>query len=109
MCLLNKSFCAVFANPFPCPFQDGPKHILSVLHLCIVQEWRLYDYITRHFIASLMPNTKYTETKYVIAIGNERFHYTCKTVEDRGYAFQSYVTGVDGVVQMIGLPCIFLQ
>jgi DNA topoisomerase-3 len=49
------------------------------------EEWRLYDYITRHFIASLMPNTKYTETKYVIAIGNERFHYTCKTVEDRGF------------------------
>lgn len=42
------------------------------------QEWRLYEYITRHFIASLMPNMAYTEFRYTIALGMEQFTYTAR-------------------------------
>ncbi|KAJ9463502.1 DNA topoisomerase 3-beta [Diplonema papillatum] len=36
-------------------------------------EWRLYDYITRHFIATVSPDMHYTRTKVLFAIGTETF------------------------------------
>eukprot|EP00667_Euglena_gracilis_P002024 EG_transcript_2024 len=51
------------------------------------QEWRLYEYITRHFIASLMPNMAYTEFRYTIALGMEQFTYTAHQVTERGFTF----------------------
>ena len=29
-------------------------------------DWRLYDYVTRHFIATLSPNCKYSKLKVII-------------------------------------------
>eukprot|EP00928_Gymnodinium_smaydae_P089617 TRINITY_DN7354_c0_g2_i1.p1 TRINITY_DN7354_c0_g2~~TRINITY_DN7354_c0_g2_i1.p1 ORF type:complete len:1373 (+),score=227.90 TRINITY_DN7354_c0_g2_i1:530-4120(+) len=50
-------------------------------------EWRLYDYITRHFIASLSGDVKYTEHRIVFDVGGEEFVFLYHTVEDRGFLF----------------------
>ena len=38
-------------------------------------EWRIYDYVTRHFIASLHDDMEYVEKKLLVDISGFRFHY----------------------------------
>ncbi|XP_041366537.1 DNA topoisomerase 3-beta-1-like [Gigantopelta aegis] len=47
--------------------------------------WRLYDYITRHFIATLSPDCTYLQTTVSFEIGAEKFSCTGKTLLDPGY------------------------
>ncbi|KAH8609744.1 putative DNA topoisomerase [Trypanosoma vivax] len=47
--------------------------------------WRLYEYITRHFIATLSPDCKLCKTKLVVELGGEFFTFTGKVVEDPGF------------------------
>lgn len=48
-------------------------------------EWRLYEYITRHFIATVSPDCKMTKTKIVIDLNGEVFSVTGRVVEDPGF------------------------
>eukprot|EP00039_Didymoeca_costata_P016971 m.310406 g.310406 ORF g.310406 m.310406 type:complete len:847 (-) comp16476_c2_seq4:74-2614(-) len=48
--------------------------------------WRVYDLITRHFIATLSPDLKYTETTVTYSIGKENFTSTGKIVTKLGFA-----------------------
>lgn len=50
-------------------------------------DWRLYDYITRHFIASLMDDVQYEEHTYMFDIGGEEFVFTCHVVQERGFLY----------------------
>ena len=50
-------------------------------------EWRLYETVVRHFIASFMPNMVYTETTAHLSIGTEQFKFTTHHVQDRGFTF----------------------
>lgn len=36
-------------------------------------DWRIYDYVTRHFIATVSPNCKYVKTNARFEIGGETF------------------------------------
>ncbi|XP_034948917.1 DNA topoisomerase 3-beta-1 [Chelonus insularis] len=47
--------------------------------------WRLYDYITRHFIATLSKDCKYLSTTVKFGIGFETFFVTGQSVIDPGY------------------------
>ncbi|KAK7099050.1 hypothetical protein V1264_003246 [Littorina saxatilis] len=47
--------------------------------------WRLYDYITRHFIATLSPNCYYLQTTVFFEIGSEQFSCTGKVLQDPGF------------------------
>ncbi|CAH0561430.1 unnamed protein product [Brassicogethes aeneus] len=47
--------------------------------------WRLYDYITRHFIGTLAKDCKYLSTTATIYIGEEMFTVTGKTLIDPGF------------------------
>lgn len=47
--------------------------------------WRLYDYITRHFIASVAFDCKYLSTTAKFEVGTETFSATGKTLLDPGY------------------------
>ncbi|KAJ8675437.1 hypothetical protein QAD02_011223 [Eretmocerus hayati] len=47
--------------------------------------WRLYDYITRHFIATLARDCKYLSTTVKIEIGMETFTVTGHSLIDPGY------------------------
>lgn len=47
--------------------------------------WRLYDYITRHFIASLSPDLKYLHTTAALLIGEEKFSCSGKSLLDPGF------------------------
>ncbi|XP_070567600.1 DNA topoisomerase 3-beta-1-like [Ptychodera flava] len=47
--------------------------------------WRLYDYITRHFIATVSPDCRYLQTTVSFSIGSESFTLTGKTLLDPGY------------------------
>ncbi|XP_046748584.1 DNA topoisomerase 3-beta-1 [Diprion similis] len=47
--------------------------------------WRLYDYITRHFIASVAFDCKYLSTTVKFEIGTETFTAVGKTLLDPGY------------------------
>ncbi|XP_060074052.1 DNA topoisomerase 3-beta-1-like [Ylistrum balloti] len=47
--------------------------------------WRLYDFITRHFIATLSRDMKYLQTTVYIEIGAEKFTCSGKVVLDPGF------------------------
>lgn len=47
--------------------------------------WKLYDYITRHFIATVSKDCKYLSTTVTFNIGSESFTCTGKTLLDPGY------------------------
>lgn len=47
--------------------------------------WKLYDYITRHFIGTLAKDCRYLSTTIKIIINSEVFYITGKTLIDPGY------------------------
>ncbi|PSN57539.1 DNA topoisomerase 3-beta-1 [Blattella germanica] len=47
--------------------------------------WKLYDYITRHFLATVARDCKYLSTKVSFEVGTETFSCTGKTLLDPGY------------------------
>ncbi|KAG8034089.1 hypothetical protein G9C98_008570 [Cotesia typhae] len=47
--------------------------------------WRLYDFITRHFIATVAPDCKYLSTTVKFSIGIESFSLVGRTTIDPGY------------------------
>lgn len=49
------------------------------------EAWKLYDYITRHFIATLSSDCTYLLTTFTFTIGDEIFTCSGKTVIDPGY------------------------
>jgi DNA topoisomerase-3 len=48
-------------------------------------DWRLYDYITRHFIASLSTDAKYDKIKIKFSLGGEFFSYSGKRIISEGF------------------------
>ena len=48
-------------------------------------DWRLYDYITRHFIASLASDAKYDKIKIKFSLGGEFFSYSGKRIISEGF------------------------
>eukprot|EP00397_Hematodinium_sp_SG-2012_P007781 GEMP01007831.1.p1 GENE.GEMP01007831.1~~GEMP01007831.1.p1 ORF type:complete len:880 (+),score=215.84 GEMP01007831.1:91-2730(+) len=48
-------------------------------------EWRVYDYITRHFLACVSPDAKGRKTEVEVAVATELFSTSCLIVTDRGY------------------------
>ncbi|KAB0398027.1 hypothetical protein E2I00_005584 [Balaenoptera physalus] len=49
------------------------------------EAWRLYEYITRHFIATISHDCKYLQSTISFRIGPERFTCTGKTVISPGF------------------------
>ena len=47
--------------------------------------WRLYDYIVRHYLATVSTNCKYEQTSVDIECGGEQFSLTGKKVTDPGF------------------------
>ncbi|KAG0718801.1 DNA topoisomerase 3-beta-1 [Chionoecetes opilio] len=47
--------------------------------------WRLYEYITKHFIGTLMPDCMYLSTTINLVIGTENFSVTGKQLLDPGF------------------------
>ena len=47
--------------------------------------WKIYDYVVRHFLATLSPDCKYQRTKVTIDLNGESFSATGKVVEDPGW------------------------
>ena len=47
--------------------------------------WRLYDFIARHFIASLSPDCVYEKTSASVSVGGEKFSVAGQTVIDHGW------------------------
>ncbi|CAE6936958.1 TOP3B, partial [Symbiodinium sp. CCMP2456] len=64
------------------PMRAAPKDEFSK-----GKEWRLYDYVTRHFIASLMDDAEYDEIRYIFDVSGERFVFTCHEVAERGFLY----------------------
>ena len=50
-------------------------------------EWRIYEYVTRHFIASLMADMEYTEKRHLFDLQGERFAAVTHKVTERGFLF----------------------
>lgn len=50
------------------------------------EAWRLYEYITRHFIATVSYDCKYLQSTIAFRIGSEHFTCTGKTVISPGTA-----------------------
>lgn len=46
--------------------------------------WRLYEYITRYFIATVSADCKYLQTNISFSIGPERFNCVGKVVTSPG-------------------------
>merc|ERR1719174_3395638 len=51
------------------------------------KEWRTYDLVCRHFIASLLPDVQYTEHTLTADVGGQRFCSTWHTIQERGFLF----------------------
>ncbi|OQV16355.1 DNA topoisomerase 3-beta-1 [Hypsibius exemplaris] len=49
------------------------------------ESWRLYDYVCRHFLATIMNDCKYMETTAAISLGKEEFKITATKVIDPGF------------------------
>ncbi|CAE7840008.1 TOP3B [Symbiodinium sp. CCMP2592] len=64
------------------PMRAAPKDEFSK-----GKEWRLYDYVTRHFIASLMDDAEYDEICYIFDVSGERFVFTYHEVAERGFLY----------------------
>lgn len=47
--------------------------------------WKVYDYITRHFIGTISKDCKYLSTTATLSIGDEIFTVSGKTLLDPGY------------------------
>lgn len=47
--------------------------------------WKLYDYITRHFIGTVSKDCKYISTTATFNINGEMFSTTGKTLVDPGF------------------------
>lgn len=47
--------------------------------------WKIYDYITRHFIATVSRDCKYLSTTATFVISDEVFTSTGKTLLDPGF------------------------
>ncbi|GFN93894.1 DNA topoisomerase [Plakobranchus ocellatus] len=47
--------------------------------------WRLYDYITRHFIGTISPPCTYLQTTIFFEIGSEKFSCSGKVLKDPGF------------------------
>uniref|UniRef100_A0A8C1CFJ1 DNA topoisomerase n=1 Tax=Cyprinus carpio carpio TaxID=630221 RepID=A0A8C1CFJ1_CYPCA len=63
--------------------------------------WRLYDYITRHFIATVSPDCKYLQTTISFSIATEGFTCSGKTLISAGY---TEVMPWQGIPQEEALP-----
>uniref|UniRef100_A0A671PTG0 DNA topoisomerase n=1 Tax=Sinocyclocheilus anshuiensis TaxID=1608454 RepID=A0A671PTG0_9TELE len=63
--------------------------------------WRLYDYITRHFIATVSPDCKYLQTTISFSIATESFTCSGKTLISAGY---TDVMPWQGIAQEEALP-----
>lgn len=50
-------------------------------------EWRLYEYITRHFIASLMEDVEYLDKNVVFEAAGEEFVLSHHEIVNRGFLF----------------------
>ncbi|CAG8644563.1 6436_t:CDS:10 [Cetraspora pellucida] len=48
--------------------------------------WRIYNYVTRHFIGSISPNLKYQKTNAIIKIGDESFECSGIRVLQPGFS-----------------------
>lgn len=46
--------------------------------------WRIYDYVVRHFIATVAHNCKYQSTTIYFNIGEEKFSFSGKKLLDPG-------------------------
>ena len=57
----------------------GSRHSLAAAFQFLGSEWRLYDYITRHFISSLMPDVEYDEKDLRNAGSVGSFEFVKKT------------------------------
>jgi len=51
------------------------------------QEWKVYDYVTRHFLASLHDDIQYKERVLVLDVGGYNFSYTWHEMLDKGFLF----------------------
>lgn len=50
-------------------------------------DWRLYEFVARHFIASMMPPLRYSEHVCSLRVGGDhQFTYTWHSILDRGWA-----------------------
>lgn len=49
------------------------------------EAWKLYEYITKHFIATLSPDCQFLQTTITFSIGTEKFTLVGKEVTDPGY------------------------
>ena len=75
-------------------------------------EWRLYEYITRHFIATLSPDMHFTRTKVCFQIGTETFTCTGKVLDKGRLSFADVLTNLrveddalpEGIKQGESLP-----
>lgn len=47
--------------------------------------WKLYDYITRHFIATVSKDCRYLSTTVTLMVNEEIFTTTGKTLLDPGF------------------------
>lgn len=62
--------------------------------------WKLYEYITRHFLGTLLPNGKYEQTDVSIEIGSETFTCTGNRWLEPGFTKAMHWKEIENVMRL---------
>ena len=67
-------------------------------------EWKLYEQICLHYLASLSPCLVYEKTKYIFKFDNEEFEANCNIIKNEGFLFfepfyqKDYIKSKDALI-----------
>src|SRR3990167_3755705 len=62
-----------------------PMRVASEMEIGGGNNWRIYEYICRHFLASFAPNCKYKKTKIKFSVGEEEFSCSGSEIIEEGF------------------------
>ena len=62
-----------------------PSKILKKENFKNEDEWKLYEQICLHYLASLSPCLIYEKTKYIFKFGEDKFEVNCNIIKNEGF------------------------
>ncbi|XP_019849486.1 PREDICTED: DNA topoisomerase 3-beta-1-like isoform X2 [Amphimedon queenslandica] len=81
------------------PLRNAPREAVSDT------QWKVYEMITCHFLATLFPDCKYKQTDVVFSLGGESFSWAGHTLIDPGFTLINTWQAIGSVPQTTAQFC----